>query len=268
MKRYGSGRRCTDLRSPFDYWRLGYNVVVAGPIVNAGLDASLIRLTPNPMLAFRTWVISNVAGLMLATQSWKKIKQMKYYDLKKHWRRVRPHLADKKLNNILVRDFNKFTFGRWGRNFTHDDLPSDFEFCDWRHGKRGRPPAFWSYTSHLACHWLVNFNLRLAMLVMPDKPWRIVTSAEHSTVWDGNDLIFDFNFQAFGIDPNECFDSAYHRELPPGEYRRLYWPEHYTKELQRQQMVLHTSAIAGPVKKAPAASLPTTDHIAGTQLEV
>jgi hypothetical protein len=36
---------------------------------------------------------------------------MKYYDLKKNRHRVKPHLADKRLNDILVKDFNKFTFG-------------------------------------------------------------------------------------------------------------------------------------------------------------
>ena len=54
--------------------------------------------------------------------------RMKYYDLKKNWHRVKPHLADEKLNDILVRDFNKFTFGRWGRKFTYGDLPCEFEF--------------------------------------------------------------------------------------------------------------------------------------------
>jgi hypothetical protein len=54
-------------------------------------------------------------------------KTMRYYDLKKNWRRVKPHLVDKKLNDVLVRDFNKFTTGRWGRPFVHGNLPSDFE---------------------------------------------------------------------------------------------------------------------------------------------
>ena len=155
-------------------------------------------------------------------------RRFKYYDLKKNWRRVRPHLADKELNDILVRDFNKYTFGRWGEEFTHGCLPCEFECCDWDQVKRGRRPAFWNYTKHSACHWLVNFNLRLAMLVMPDRAWRIITSAKHSTVWDGDELIFDFNFQAFGVDPNECFDLAFHEELPPGKYKRVYWAAHYT----------------------------------------
>jgi hypothetical protein len=73
------------------------------------------------------------------------------------------------------------------------------------------------------------------MLVMPDKHWRIITSAKHSTVWDGGDLIFDFNFQAFGIDPNECFNSAYHKELLPGKYRRVYLPVHDTTDRNRRK---------------------------------
>ena len=44
---------------------------------------------------------------------------MRYYDLQRHWtKRIEPHLGDKKLNAILVRDFNKFTFGRWEKRFT------------------------------------------------------------------------------------------------------------------------------------------------------
>jgi hypothetical protein len=166
-----------------------------------------------------------------------EIREMKYYDLKNNWRQVSCHLGDKKLNNILVRDFNNFTFGRWGEKFTHGCLPWDFESCTWRIDKRqrGRPPAFWRYTKHAACHWLVNFNLRLAMLVMPDKPWRIITSAQHSTVWDGGDLIFEFSFQAFGVDPNECFRIASEKELLPGKYLRVYLAEHYTVEQNRER---------------------------------
>jgi hypothetical protein len=71
------------------------------------------------------------------------------------------------------------------------------------------------------------------MLVMPERPWRIITSEKHSTVWDGGDLIFDFNFQAFGIDPNECFADAADNELPPGKYLRVYFAEHYSVDQRR-----------------------------------
>jgi hypothetical protein len=130
---------------------------------------------------------------------------MKYYDLKKNWKKAKRHLADKELNDVLVRDFNKFTYGRWREKFTLGRVPAEFESCDWAREHRGRRPAFWQYTKHSACHWLVNFNLRLAMLALPERPWRIITSPKHSTVWDGNDTIFEFNLQAFGVDANKCF---------------------------------------------------------------
>jgi hypothetical protein len=164
---------------------------------------------------------------------------MKYYDLKRNWQKVRPHLVDKELDDILVEDFNKYTFGRWRKKFKHGRLPSEFDSCvDWRWSNRGRRPAFWNYTCHLACHWLVNFNLRLAMLVMPNKAWRIITSPRHSTVWDGGDLLFDFNFQAFGIEPNECFNDAFKDELAPGEYLDVGFAKHCTiKQMQEPQTI-------------------------------
>ena len=162
-------------------------------------------------------------------------QQMKYYDLKKNWRKVRPHLVDKELNDILVRDFKRFTLGHWRRKFTYGRLPCEFDSVDWRSSHRGRHPAFWNYTCHGACHWLVNFNLRLAMLVMPDRSWRIISSDSHSTVWDGGDLLLDFNCQALGIEPNECFDHAFERELQRGEYLDIGFAEHYTLR-QRQLM--------------------------------
>jgi hypothetical protein len=163
-------------------------------------------------------------------------KAVKYYDLKKNWRHVKPHLVDKKLNDILVKDFNKLTFGRWGKKFELGNLPFNFESCDWYIDYRGRRPAFWSYVKHSACHWLVNFNLRLAMLVEPKKQWRIIRSKGHSSVWDGDDTLFDFNFQAFGIDPNECFDLAFDKELKPGKYRPVHFASHYSVEKERNSI--------------------------------
>jgi hypothetical protein len=52
---------------------------------------------------------------------------------------------------------------------------------------------------------VVNFNLKLAQLVAPDRPWRIVTSHNHSTVWDGDSTLFDLNGLALINDADECF---------------------------------------------------------------
>jgi hypothetical protein len=155
------------------------------------------------------------------------IDAIKYYDLKGRWRRARPHLEDDTLRKILARDFNKYTRGTHWRKFDADDRPRHFENIDWDYDEdtgyfrhRGREPAFWAYTKHGACHWLVNFNLRLAQLTEPNRNWRIVTSKLHSTVWDGETTLFEFNFLAFGIPPDECFSMADEIHLAPGEYRR------------------------------------------------
>jgi hypothetical protein len=77
---------------------------------------------------------------------------------------------------------------------------------------------------------LVNFSLRLATLVEPERAWRIVTSSKHSTIWDGANTIFEFNFQAFGIDATECFNAAIGKELRPGRYRKVHFAKHFKIE--------------------------------------
>ena len=155
---------------------------------------------------------------------------MRYYDLQRHWtKRLAPHLDDAKLNAVLVRDFNKFTSGRWGKPFARGQFPREFESCDWDIDHRGKQPRYWRYVKHSACHWLVNFNLHLARLVEPKRPWRIITSDEHSTVWDGGRMLFDFNFLALGIDPDECFRIADGRRLPLGKELKLYSAEHFSE---------------------------------------
>jgi hypothetical protein len=43
--------------------------------------------------------------------------------------------------------------------------------------------------------------------------------------------LFDFNFLALGIDPDECFALADEQRLPPGKQHKVYIAEHYSKEL-------------------------------------
>jgi len=142
---------------------------------------------------------------------------LKYYDLLKNWRKVKPHLGDPELNDVLVREFNKYTTGMFGKEFTRGRYAREFDRFDWRLEQRGRPPRYWDYVCTEACHWLVNFTLRLAVLVEPNRPWRIITSQKHSTVWDGEETLFDFNFQALGIPPLRCFKLSREEELLPGQ---------------------------------------------------
>jgi hypothetical protein len=154
---------------------------------------------------------------------------MRYYDLKRYWRKVKPHLDNPLVQSTLVTDFNKFTFGRWEQRFLPGMLPCQFESCDWASSHRGRRPAYWSYTKHAACHWLVNFELELAQCVLPDSPWRIISSDAHSTVWDGAELLFNFTWQALGLTPEQCFTAAYEGdELAVGEHLSVAYADHYS----------------------------------------
>jgi hypothetical protein len=157
--------------------------------------------------------------------------KIRYYDLRRHWtKRIMPHLADKELNAILVRDFNRYTFGRWQKQFRPGDLPCEFETLDWDERDRGPDPRFWAYVAAHASYWLVNFTLRLATLAEPKHSWRILTSDRHSTVWDGKRTLFDFKFLALGISATECFELAYEKELPVGKPLRVCYAAHYTEE--------------------------------------
>jgi hypothetical protein len=158
---------------------------------------------------------------------------IRYYDLKKNWtKKIEPHLNDKELNDILVEDVNIYTTSSGGKPFGHGEYPGKRDF-NWRNFRvrRGPRPRYCQYVMYGACHWLVNFNLKLAMLVEPAKPWRIVTFDKHSTVWDGAHTLFEFNLLAFDVSPQECFDLAFEngRVLRPGKFRRTNPTSHWTE---------------------------------------
>jgi hypothetical protein len=162
--------------------------------------------------------------------------RIRYYDLKKNWtKKIEPNLNDKELNDILVEDMNIHTTSCWDKPFVHGDYPCKYDPSDWRHLRRGRLLRYWKYVMYSACHWLVNFNLKLAMLAEPKRDWRIVTSNEHSTVWDGELTLFEMNFLALEIPAQECFDLAFEngRILRPGKFRRTNPTSHWTEMIKR-----------------------------------
>jgi hypothetical protein len=56
---------------------------------------------------------------------------MKYYDLSKRWKRIKKHLGDKQLNEILIHNFNLYTYGLWKIEFKEGKVPADYETCLW-----------------------------------------------------------------------------------------------------------------------------------------
>jgi hypothetical protein len=169
---------------------------------------------------------------------------VEYFDFKRQWtRRVLPHLQHPDVQSTLIVDFNKFTFGRWEKPFLAGMVPFDFESCDWFIWHKGKMPRYWQYVKHSACHWLVNFNLELAQRVAPASKWRVVTSPLHSTVWDGDETLFDINYSALGVSPIECMTSAgisnkcgfiypearCFNMLPCGQHAEVGFANHYSK---------------------------------------
>lgn len=157
---------------------------------------------------------------------------IRYYPIARNWsRKIKPHLADAEAQRLLVRDFNKFTFGRWEREFLPGMMPHDFESCDWWIDHHGPMPRYWNYVKHSACHWLVNFNRRLATLAEPKREWRIVSSQDHSTVWDGHETLFDMNFVALEVPAEEAWQLATTkgRVLPVGKNLVCHMALHYTR---------------------------------------
>ena len=157
---------------------------------------------------------------------------LRYYNLTGNWSKIQSHLPNKILKKILVEDFNKYTFGRWVREFQPGEFPRDCETCLWDSEHQGPEPRFWRYVKHGACHWLVNFELCLAQLTLPKRRWRIITSDEHSTIWDGRDTLFEFNFLALKMSPDDCFRMAYAEEREPGDYLNVSSAAHYTEEIR------------------------------------
>ena len=151
------------------------------------------------------------------------LSDFRYFDLARHWtKRVEPHLEDPRLNDILLHDFGLYT-ERWLHEvFKRGQFPRDFEPLEkYNHlPPKKREPRFWRYAKWSSCHYMANFNLRLATLVAPDRAWRIITNTLHTTVWDGEQTMFEFNFLALEISPAEIFS---HQDqnvyaLPLGEH--------------------------------------------------
>lgn len=158
---------------------------------------------------------------------------LEYYDPVKNWKSIKRHLENKELNVILVNNFHVYTWALCRKHFQHGQYPSDFENHPWKRNHKGPRPAYWRYVKYEACHWLVNFALKLAMLVEPERQWRIITSRDHSTVWDGCRTLFDFNFLALGESPQRAFFLASKRgkEHVPGEFINVPTPFHPTARI-------------------------------------
>lgn len=165
-----------------------------------------------------------------------KISRIKYVPIVQHWRRLRPLFQSSEAERIWRLNMRDYAQQRAVENkYKHIHrpsrikTPSDYDSCDWRFGRRGRPPEFWKYVCHSACHWLVDLHLHVASMAFPKWQWRIVTSGGkpcHSTLWNGDiesPMLFDLNFLALEVTAKEAWQIASKgRFLKPGEVLRPY----------------------------------------------
>ena len=120
--------------------------------------------------------------------------------------------------------------GRYGMPYPSPSrpFPADWEDLagpDEDDGRWGGPEGpYRKYVRNLACYWLCGINLKLATLILPDRPWRIVMSSFHSTVWDGDETLYDMIGQALYGRADKAFAYAcagLSRILAPGEYLKV-----------------------------------------------
>jgi hypothetical protein len=76
----------------------------------------------------------------------------------------------------------------------------------------------------------------LAKAVKPASEWRILTSELHSTVYNGQGMLFDLNFCAFRIPPQQAYrlarDAGKGKILKPGEHLTVHYAQLFSDEGQ------------------------------------
>ena len=159
---------------------------------------------------------------------------MKLYDIQKNWNKIKPIIETDECKQIWFRDLVisckrraiEHNYEHHERNYEDYERPMEFDTGDWRFWVQGRPPRYLEYVVQGRCHWVVNMNLYVAMRLMPEKPWRIVAGEDHSTVWYGEDMVFDINYFITGPDISGWWDKLFNDPdthiLKPSEYLKLY----------------------------------------------
>lgn len=156
-----------------------------------------------------------------------QVEKAIYFPIQQYWWKLRSIYQSEECRKIWHPCMEQYMRWRGFQNgFKHTpkpDAPSPswYDSCDWRFDRPGRKPAFWDYVCHSACHWVADMNLFVAMQAFPKDAWRIITSEEHSTVWNGEPepVLFDTNFLALGVSAPEAMRLALKGKIKkPGKW--------------------------------------------------
>ena len=122
---------------------------------------------------------------------------MKFYPVDDNWDLIKTYAEDEDVRQVLYSDFNKYTMVRFERPFGPGQFPADFEDKERLSKYSGNVPEWFRYVKLGASHWTANFSLKVAMRVAPEKRWHITRTLSHSSVWDGENTVFDIYGMAF-----------------------------------------------------------------------
>jgi hypothetical protein len=147
-----------------------------------------------------------------------------YFDHRKHWRKLQPIFESDEIKDVSNREMNSFKLADYhpgNRVYRTFRYPEEYDYGDWRFWRgRGRPANYLKWVCAGSCHWSAVVNLHVLKIYQPEIPWQLVTSRDHSTVWDGNKLIFDMQYYALTVPIDELVaivNSSKNRKIyPPG----------------------------------------------------
>jgi hypothetical protein len=144
---------------------------------------------------------------------------LRYYDFNGNWLKIEPFVNRPNVREAIETNYNMYCLSSLGVPLGDMTLEQLYEFKlrteygdNWKNEdvdvRKGERQPWWVLSCPHSCHWLVNVALELAKLVEPDRPWRIISGKNHSTVWDGNETLFDLFYAINGVEPDECYISA------------------------------------------------------------
>ena len=151
----------------------------------------------------------------------RQASEFMYFGIGRHWNsRIKEIFESDVVQAQLFHDFNKYakfmerrvnkkgsvrrSQGHVTYSYNQTDKPICLDLSDWRCERIGRPYSFDEYVCNGACHTIVNSLLLTARIAFPDRPWIIVSSVRHSTVWDQCVTFFDMNWLALNISATYC----------------------------------------------------------------
>jgi len=143
-----------------------------------------------------------------------------HYNIQKNWKKLKPIYESQECRALWYEGCVTYVQSKFEdhgiefdpERYTYNFIttPSVIESSDWQYGfgKRGRKPAFWQYALAHACHWMAEKDLYIAKKIAPEFDWVIISSEEHTTVFNGIDTIFDTTYNAMGISAEVAYKSA------------------------------------------------------------